>query len=219
MYGLWLLYVKFTPRLLIFLLKAMNSTLVTFCIIAGGQGLRLGGTYKGLIHVGGESIVKRLLGLGAPFHERLLVTNDAAPYASCTEARIVGDVEAGFGAPGGVVSALLAARTPFTLICACDMPFLTKPLVQRLLDRADGSEDVVCFTRDLRREPLCALYRSSLGARWRPKLTQQRSLRWLLNDQSIRVVDEALSDSEGVLLESLNTPADLQRWSATVQKF
>ena len=101
----------------------MNSEDVTFAILAGGRGSRLGGCAKGLLEVGGQTLLSLQLRSAAAFKNRVLVADDAVPYLGF-DLDVVRDVEPGSGAPGGVVSALLAARTAWVLVVACDMPFV-----------------------------------------------------------------------------------------------
>ena len=191
----------------------MNFADVTFAILAGGRGSRLGGCPKGLLEVRGQTILSLQLRSASSFKNRVLVADDAVPYSQF-EIAIVPDVEPGFGAPGGLISALVAARTPWVLVVGCDMPFITEALFTTLMTLDELAYDVGCFTRACHSEPLCALYRQALGALWRPRLAQQRSLRTLL--ASVRVWSEPVSD--GHLLDSLNSPADLERHGA-VRKF
>jgi molybdopterin-guanine dinucleotide biosynthesis protein A len=51
-------------------------------ILAGGRGSRLGGTQKGLIELGGETLAARLVRLASPlFSEIMLVANEPSLYA------------------------------------------------------------------------------------------------------------------------------------------
>lgn len=182
---------------------------LTLAILAGGRGRRLGGVAKGLIRIQGRPVLERLLELRRLAAEVLLVADDPAPYAAFG-LRAVPDVEAGRGAPGGVVSALLAATTPWVLIAACDMPFVTAHLAERLIAAAADAE-VVAYRREGRLEPLFGLYRAALGAGWRARLGEDRSLRAMA--ESARLV--SLDADEPRLLDSLNTPDDLARHGAS----
>jgi len=182
---------------------------VTLGILAGGKGTRLGGVAKGLITVQGRPVLARLLELRGLAAEVLLVADDPTPYAAFG-LRAVPDVERGRGAPGGVVSALLAATTPWVLVTACDMPFVTTGAAERLLAAAEGAE-VVVFRRAGQLEPLFGLYRASLGVGWRARLGEERSLRALA--ESARLVTLDVDDPR--LLDSLNTPDDLARHGAS----
>ena len=174
---------------------------LTLAILAGGKGFRLGGAAKGLLLYEGVPLIARALVLGELAQESIIVSSD--PAYDRFGLRRVEDVESGRGAPGGVVTALLACRTPWALVVACDMPFVTLDAVRMLL--AAGKEDVICFTRDGENEPLLAIYRASLGARWRPQLASNPSLRGLLATVGVR----ALAPQDPHTLDSINTAEQL----------
>lgn len=179
---------------------------VSLAIIAGGQGRRLGGRVKAHLEVDGEPVLARLLKLARPGEGVLVVTHrpDAFPGLRC-----VPDVEPGRGAPGGVVTALLEVGTPWALVVASDMPALTVGHREALEAAVRDDVDVVVASRDGRLEPLFALYRASLGPRWREKLSEEPSLRGLIG--SVPHVTVAL---EAGALDSLNTPDDLAKHHA-----
>jgi molybdopterin-guanine dinucleotide biosynthesis protein A len=183
---------------------------VTFVVQAGGRGTRLGGLPKGLIQLGNERIVDRLLALGAGWPS-WVVANDPWPYEDLP-VPIVGDVVPGRGAPGGVVTALAVAATDWVLTVACDMPFVTQAAIDALLAAAGDDADVVCFERDGRLEPLLGLYRRTLLHAWGDALDAQPSLQGLIRAARARVL--TLPDPS--VLDSLNTPDDVRRAGATV---
>jgi molybdopterin-guanine dinucleotide biosynthesis protein A len=129
-------------------------------ILAGGGATRFEGKPKGLGLVGGERILDRLArvmtaALGEP---PLLVAN--APHSAQwrPDLRTVPDVRPGFGALGGIYTAVVEAPAPVVCV-AWDMPFVSESLIRAL---ADGLErnDAVLPQSDGRRgvEPLCAAY-------------------------------------------------------------
>jgi molybdopterin-guanine dinucleotide biosynthesis protein A len=129
-------------------------------ILAGGGATRFGGKPKGLEVVGGERILDRLAGvlgstLGMP---PLLVAN--APDAGTwhPDLRVVSDVRPGFGALGGIYTAVVESPAPVVCV-AWDMPFVTPALVRRLAEGL-AAADAVLPQSDGRRgvEPLCAAY-------------------------------------------------------------
>lgn len=182
----------------------MDSALLTLCINAGGRGVRLGGVAKGLLRVGERTVLERLLDLEALASEVLLVANDDA-YASFG-LRTVPDVIPDRGAPGGVLTALLEARTPWVLVVGCDMPFVSAAAVTPLLAQAKEGVEAVVYERDGRLEGLLGLYRAALGPSWQAKLEHQTpSLQGLL--RSTRLV--TLPPAEPRWLDSLNTPEDV----------
>lgn len=175
---------------------------LTLAVLAGGAGKRLGGAAKGLLTAQGIPFIARVLELAELCTEALIVSSDLA-YDRFT-ARRVEDVEPGRGAPGGVVTALLSARTPWVLVAACDMPFITLAAARALITAA-GEADVTCFIRGGELEPLLGIYRASLGSVWRPRLEGNPALRSLLVEQSLHTLDPA----DARTLDSINTPEQL----------
>ncbi|MCP3137202.1 molybdenum cofactor guanylyltransferase [Pyxidicoccus xibeiensis] len=191
---------------------------VTLTIIAGGQGRRLSGVPKGLLEVEGRTVVERLLELAPRFGDVLLVANVPEPYARFG-VRTVADVVPGKGAPGGVHAALVAARTPWVLAVACDMPFVSPDVVRVLLGARGDAVDAVGFEVAGRLEPLLAAYRTALAPAWGEALVEDPSLRQLLSgfrarllpEDALRAVDAGLRS-----LVNVNTPEDLARHGVTL---
>ncbi|MFP2906531.1 molybdenum cofactor guanylyltransferase [Pyxidicoccus sp. 3LFB2] len=193
---------------------------VTLAIIAGGQGRRLSGVPKGLLEVEGRTVVERLLALAPRFGDVLLVANEPGPYARLA-LRTVADEVPGKGAPGGVHAALSAARTPWVLAVACDMPFVTPEAVRVLMEARDEAVDAVCFEVAGRLEPLLAVYRTALAAEWGGALKEDPSLRQLLSRYRTKLLPESALRAVDPTLRSLvnvNTPEDLARHGVTLPR-
>jgi molybdopterin-guanine dinucleotide biosynthesis protein A len=129
-------------------------------ILAGGGATRFGGKPKGLEVVGGERILDRLVRemTAASGEAPLLVANAPDAGSWRPDLRTVGDVQPGFGALGGIYTAVLLAPAPVVCV-AWDMPFVSDALIRTL---AEGLEqyDAMLPQSDGRRgvEPLCAAY-------------------------------------------------------------
>jgi molybdopterin-guanine dinucleotide biosynthesis protein A len=133
---------------------------VSGAILAGGGATRFGGRPKGLEEVGGERILDRLAdvitaALGEP---PLLVANapDAPSWRS--ELRTVPDIRPGYGALGGIYTAVVCAPAPVVCV-AWDMPFVSGSLIRALAEGL-AHYDAVLPRSEGRRgvEPLCAAY-------------------------------------------------------------
>jgi molybdopterin-guanine dinucleotide biosynthesis protein A len=134
-------------------------------ILAGGGATRFEGKPKGLELVGGERILDRLVrvmtaALGEP---PLLVANAPEAPSWRGDLRTVSDVRPGFGALGGIYTAVVAAPAPVVCV-AWDMPFVSESLIHVL---AGGLEqyDAMLPQSEGRRgvEPLCAAYGPACG--------------------------------------------------------
>ncbi|MGQ0505977.1 MAG: molybdenum cofactor guanylyltransferase [Myxococcaceae bacterium] len=176
----------------------------TLAILAGGQGSRLDGAAKGLIEVDGRSCLARQLELAALFADVLLLTSD--PRYARLGVRCVPDVLPWGGPVAGLHAALRHA--PSVLLTACDMPFLTAPVLE-LLCESPGPAVVV------ENEPLPSLWRVGAGV---VEVAGKRSLKALLETLSPTRVPEVrlrAVDPELRSLISLNSPEDLARHQAT----
>lgn len=172
-------------------------------VLAGGRGRRLGGVPKGLIRLGnGLTVIEQLLTLarGPTF-----VSANVSEWYERLDVPVVGDVVPDKGAPGGVVTGLAIAPTEWVLVVACDMPFVTREMLDELERRRHAGADVVCFTRGGELEPLVGLYRRELCFDWAPRLDGNPSLRELVH--SVRV--DTVESDRPHLLTSLNSPDDV----------
>jgi len=177
---------------------------LTFAILAGGQGSRLGGIEKGLLRKDGQTLVERLLGLGLARADTLLISNRGAPYAAKPGVRLVPDVASAAGPGAGLVSALLAAKTKWVLLVACDQVGLTVDALAPLL--VEGAE-ARCFRVGGRLEPFPLLCRSSLGAKFRPMLSNSPGPTQLLSSCQLTTLEA--TPERSAQLRSVNTEADL----------
>lgn len=131
----------------------------TLAIVAGGRGLRLGGTVKAnLLLPDGRTLLRRTLDvLGAGCDEVLVAADDARPFPGL---RVVPDAYPGRGAPGGVQAACAAARTEWVLAVGSDLPHVEPAVLDVLWRRRDGADAVAATLFRGRPEPLLAFYRS-----------------------------------------------------------
>ncbi|MFZ1400056.1 MAG: molybdenum cofactor guanylyltransferase, partial [Candidatus Promineifilaceae bacterium] len=104
---------------------------LTVAIMAGGQSSRMG-TDKSFVLFEGrpmiEVVIDAVAGLG---DEMLLITNKPADYAHL-KLPMVSDVYPDHGSLGGIFTAVHAATHPHTLVVACDMPWLNRPLLEHM---------------------------------------------------------------------------------------
>jgi molybdopterin-guanine dinucleotide biosynthesis protein A len=193
----------------------------TGVLVAGGRATRLGGVPKGLLRVNGEAIAARTLRLFARLLEAsLVVANDPAPYLALG-APVIPDLLPGKGAPGGLHAALSAARTPWIVAVACDMPFVSEEGLRLLWARREGAVAVVP-ERGGRLEPLHALWsRAALPALDAALRAGDPSLQGFARACGARVVDEAAwreHDPAGRAFENVNTPEDAARLGLAYQE-
>jgi molybdopterin-guanine dinucleotide biosynthesis protein A len=189
---------------------------ISAAILAGGRARRLGGADKARLTVGGARIIDRqLAALAAVADDILIVANDPERYAGLG-LRVIADAVPGAGPLGGLYTALLDASQDRVVILACDLPFVTAALFERLAaESRTGQEIDAVVPRSARGlEPLCALYMSRCAAAARARI-DRGALRvaGLLADLRVRELgpDALAPGDEGSLFENVNTPHDHAR--------
>jgi molybdopterin-guanine dinucleotide biosynthesis protein A len=182
-------------------------------ILAGGQGRRLGED-KALLRIDGETLLDHMLGALAALSDNLIVVV-RRQQAICTNlARVVSDLAPYTGVLAGIAAGLLAAHYEWSLLVACDMPFVSLELVSYMNSQRHG-HDAVVPQRHVGLEPLHALYhrrclpalRQTLEAGHRRVVSFYRTL-------DVRYLTEAeisRFDPDGRSFFNINTREDLAR--------
>lgn len=125
------------------------------------------------------------------------------------------DVEPDRGPLGGLHSAFERTGSAEVLLLACDLPFVTTPFLQFLLDRRPLTADALIPESEAGPEPLCALYSSAClvlleRALRGPDLSIRRFVDGL-DAEMLRQSEYEHLDPEALLFTNLNTPEDYQR--------
>lgn len=129
-------------------------------VLAGGSSSRFGSP-KALARVGGQRLVDRTLSAVAAAGRGVLISNDPRVTAAVPSRA---DERPGLGPIGGIATALSWARgegLDGALCVACDMPFVSTPLLRLIVDAARELPDHVVVPESGGRrgfEPLCAYY-------------------------------------------------------------
>jgi molybdopterin-guanine dinucleotide biosynthesis protein A len=194
---------------------------VSAAILAGGRARRLGGLDKAALLLGGTRIIDRQLAILRTLSEDVtIVANDPIRYAAL-QLPVVPDLVPGAGALGGVYTALDAARHDLVVVLACDLPFVTADLLDRLITEADDTVDAVVPRSRRGLEPLCALYRKRCAPVLRERIEtgalQLLALPDVLRVREVGPAALAPYDATGRLFANVNTPHDYARARAWVE--
>lgn len=127
--------------------------------MAGGKSSRMG-MDKGALLLANKCLVQYSIDALKPLCAQLLISTQNEWYAQFGYP-IVNDIINDCGPMGGIYATLLAAETPYIAVLACDMPFVSTQILERLTSNIDDYDCVVPRIVD-KHEPLCAIYSKSL---------------------------------------------------------
>lgn len=140
-------------------------------VLAGGQSTRMGGVDKGLLILGGQSVLAHVVSRMAPQVAKLaLNANGDVSRFGMFGLPVVTDTVEGFVGPlAGITAGVewVAAYTPleFVITAAADTPFLPRNLADRLAAATEGrTEAIIVACSGGRRHPVFALWPVSMRA-------------------------------------------------------
>lgn len=189
---------------------------VAAAILAGGQARRLAGANKAALRVGGHRIIDRQIALLRQVAEPLFIVAREPDGFRDLEIPVVADLVPELGPLGGIYTALVSSPHARTLIVACDLPFLSLPLLRRLAQPTRA--DLVIPRTTAGYEPLCATWGVACLTPVRRRLEAghlKASL--LVEDVRIEEVTPAFlasCDPHGRLFLNVNTPHEYERAEA-----
>lgn len=133
-------------------------------ILAGGLARRMGGVHKGLLKVGGQSVLAHVMDRVVPQVDQLLLNLNTDPADfQAFGLPIARDVVEGHAGPlAGMLTGMAWARAHYPdaqwiLSVAADTPFVPQTLVQRLMAAARQERAPLALARSGRRHPVFAL--------------------------------------------------------------
>lgn len=177
----------------------------TGVILAGGQSSRMGQD-KARMDFLGQTLLARAVDLFTPMFAQVIVSV-REPRADCVQRQIKDE---GGGPLAGLAAGLAAADTPWVFVMACDMPFVSRGLIEYLATMRSGYDAVVPVAAGYP-QPLAAFY-----ATYAEKIARElvsgadRSLKSLLGQLRVNYVDAAAMPAEfGRCFFDLDTPEDV----------
>jgi molybdopterin-guanine dinucleotide biosynthesis protein A len=196
----------------------MNSNRqVSAFILVGGESSRMGRD-KAQLELGGVPLILRTAKLVESVAAAPVVVGNPEAYRAFN-LRAIGDDWPGAGPLGGIATALRAAATPWSLIVATDLPYLTREWLEYLIARSlASSADAVLPMNARGAEPLCAMYHQRAEPAIRKALERgTRKVTDGLLDLRVETITPAEwnpFDSEGLLFKNMNSPEDYEEAKA-----
>jgi molybdenum cofactor guanylyltransferase len=183
-------------------------------ILAGGESSRMG-REKALLEIGGEALILRTARLvESATGGAATVIGDSVGIRGLG-LRTVADDWPGAGPLGGIATALRVSRAPWSLLVACDLPYLTEAWLEFLISRAVRSQaDAVLAMNTRGAEPLSAMYHQRAEPGMRSALAQgTRKVTDALENLRVETIEPAqwkAFDSDGYLFKNMNSPEDYE---------
>ncbi len=183
--------------------------------MAGGKSRRMGQD-KRFLTLGGRTLLERTFAvLDSLFPEVLVVVSEPLPDHLASGHPVVMDLIPGCATLGGLYSGLYSSTHDRIFAVGCDMPFLSKAVIERLAE-LDRRADVVMPRLSTGLQPMHAIYsKACLAPLKRMAAAGELRVQDLCQEKalSVRMVDEdELRSVDPNLLSffNINTPADLE---------
>ncbi len=185
---------------------------LTGAILAGGKSSRMGQN-KALAEVNGRPMVAHVADTVKNVARNTIISSNEPEAFDFLGLPVFVDAIESCGPLAGIYTALKHAETRHCLVVACDLPFLTQPLLRFLCENC-LDHDILAFDSGKGVEPLCAVYSKACL----PVIAEQvqkgnRRVQDLFSQVKTRIVQmEAglFSDSANAFL-NVNTPEELSR--------
>jgi molybdopterin-guanine dinucleotide biosynthesis protein A len=113
-------------------------------VLAGGASRRMGRD-KALMTLEGRTLLERAIAAVGRIAGDTFVVGDREPYRQFG-VPVVADAFPGAGPLGGIATALRYAKHEHVLVVACDMPFLSVPLLQAMVGQPRAYDALVPVT-------------------------------------------------------------------------
>ena len=193
-----------------------KSIQVSGVILAGGAGRRLGKN-KALERIGGRALIERVVDRLIPLTTEVMVVvarpKQAEPLPLPSSVRVITDRYPGRGSLGGIFTGVDASAERWSLVVACDMPFLDLDLLRHLMAKSTNADAVIPRLNG-QPEPLHALYsKACLGPMERMLRAGQLKIAPLFETVRVRYVDEGTIDRidpRHLSFFNINTQAELE---------
>lgn len=153
--------------------------------------------------------------------KQVSVVDKSEPPAVANGLSLIKDIYQNRGALGGIHSALTHSKTDWTIILACDYPFVTADLIRSLMKIAESEKQFDAFApiqADGKIQPLCAVYKTETCHEILSKMLENSdekfSVRDFLSQVNTHYIEfeqiANLTSSENFFF-NVNTPEDFEK--------
>ncbi len=157
---------------------------ITGIILSGGRSTRMGEN-KSLMQLGNKTVIEHVKDLiQSIFSKVILITNDPEEY-KFLNLNIYEDIYVRMGPLAGIHSGLTYSNTKKSFFISCDMPFMTKQMIEYLV-KYKTTKAITIAKADGFIQQLCGLYSKSCLPFAEEILSTQKNSEVRANDQKKR---------------------------------
>ena len=144
-----------------------------------------------------------------PICSEILISTKNASYSKFGFP-LVSDEIPDCGPIGGLYSALKVAKADFILVLACDMPYVSTEILERMIEKHSGFQCVIP-RMDNKIEPLCAIYSKSMIGKIEDQIRSGNFAMHNLIQESLHHFVDFESDSNA--FRNINTADEFEKFS------
>jgi len=199
------------------LLSEGDTSALSVVILAGGRGERIGGDKAG-IAFNGTTLLQQSIASLACLSDDLICVARSDQQLTAPGCSLAYDPPGAVGVLPAMLAGLESARYPWSLVVACDMPFIKVELIRYMLRQARNC-DIVVPVLPVGMEPLHALYHRRVLPLLRNAIANgtRRVISFYSNARVYRVQEDEIRRFDPQLLSffNINTLEDLtqaERW-------
>jgi molybdopterin-guanine dinucleotide biosynthesis protein A len=201
-----------------------DCAIITGIILCGGKSKRLGRD-KAFVKLEGRNIIERVVDNLAPVVNELIIVADEekqSVYSSLeSNLKVVTDKYRDKSALGGLYTGLHYSSYSYSIIVACDMPFLNINLLKYMVSIADGYDAVIPKIGNYI-EPLHGIYSHDCMNNAEKLINENNlSIRGLISQINTRYVlkrEIEMYDPELISFFNINNELDLQKAEQIIKK-
>lgn len=187
-------------------------------VLAGGENRRFKGRVKASLLIDNKPIIEKTLDLfESLFTNITIITNNSAQFEKYSRFRMIPDIFLKVGPLGGIHAALNNTDLDAIFVIASDMPWVSKELVIKMVDRFSKSDcEVLLPRKDDFIEPLHAIYSKSVYQRLNKFLStgSKYAIREFLVQTNVEYMDLENIQFDSRAFININTPDDYARFQS-----
>lgn len=180
---------------------------ITGIILAGGKSSRFGED-KGLYNWNDSPMIHSSIMVAQTVCSRVIIVSNDPNYKQFN-IEVVQDVVKDKGPIGGIYTGLMKSSTDVNLILSCDIPLISKDVIELLLE--NHSAEVTLVKERDRMHPLIGIYNRSVIPALKSAIDKEQFKLWdALKNCEVEFV--SIDDSHSHHLANINSKEDLNKW-------